>query len=135
MKTTIAIVMALVLTAVFGCQSSGARGGGASTDEGFRIGVPSMDTDIKQGELQTVTTSVNRGDYFKRDVTLDISTTEGLKVEPSNIVVKASDVPDVQLRLTAARNAALGDYRVLVKGTPEDGQATSAAFTVKVIAQ
>jgi uncharacterized membrane protein len=130
-----AMVMALVLTAVVGCQSSGARGGSASTDEGFRIAVPRMDTDIKQGELQTVTTSVNRGDYFKRDVTLDITTSEGLKVEPSKVLVKASAGPDVQLRLTAARNAAVGDYRVHVKGTPAEGEPTSAEFTVTVVAQ
>src|SRR5689334_10692113 len=100
MKTAIAIVMALALTAVVGCQSSGARGGEVSKDEGFNIAVPNVDTNIKQGELQTVTVSIRRGDYFKQDVKLDIRTTPGIAVEPTSVLVKAGDKPDVQLRIT-----------------------------------
>jgi len=133
MKTVIAIVMALVLT-VAGCQSGDSRGGSGSKDDGFKIGVPIFETNVKQGELRTVAVSIHRGDYFKQDVKLEIKTTPGIDVEPTSIVVKASDKPDVQLRITAGKEAALSEYRVYVKGTPAIGEPTSADFNVKVVA-
>ena len=36
--------------------------------------------------------------------------------------------------ITTAKTAALGEYRVYVKGTPETGEPTSVEFTVKVVA-
>ena len=135
MKTAIALVTALALTVVVGCQSSSSQGGGPATDEGFRIGVPNTQTDIKQGELQTATVSVNRGDYFKQDVKLAFKTTQGISVEPTSVLVKAGDKPDVQVRIAANKDAALGDYRVYVSATPGTGEPSSADFSVKVVAR
>lgn len=135
MKTAIAIVMTLALATVFGCESTSPRGGGMASDEGFKIVVPSTDTEIKQGEVQTVAVSLHRGEFFKRDVTLEIKPrSKGISVDPTSALVKASAKPDVQLRITAAVGAALGEYRVYVKGTPETGEATQVEFTVKVVA-
>jgi len=119
---------------VTGCQSAGPRGGGVSRDEGFKITVPAFQTDVKQGELQTVSVSIQRGEHFKRDVKLEIKASKGLGVAPTSITVKASDKPDVQLKVTAAKDAALGEYRIYVMGTPDTGQPTSAEFKVKVVA-
>ena len=103
-------------------------------DEGFRISVPTFDTSIKQGQVQTVTVSLQRGKNFKQDVTLQAKASEGIHVAPSDALVKASATPDVQLRIEAPKDAAIGEYRVYVKGTPETGEATSVEFKVKVIA-
>ena len=134
MKTACVFVATLSLAVVFGCQSAGPRGGGVSRDEGFKIAVPTFETAVKQGELQTVAVSIQRGEFFKRDVTLEIEASKGIAVDPTNIKVKASDKPDVQLTITASKDAALGDYRVYVTGTPDTGQPTSAEFKVKVVA-
>jgi len=134
MKMVITFVTTLALAVVSGCQSAGPRGGGVSRDEGFKIAVPTFETDVKQGELQTIAVSIQRGEYFKRDVKLEIKASKGIGVAPTNIMVKASDKPDVQLRITAAKDAALGEYRVYVMGTPDTGQPTSAEFKVKVVA-
>ena len=134
MKTAITFVTTLALAVVSGCQSAGPRGGGVSRDEGFKIAVPTFETAVKQGELQTVAVSIQRGEYFKRDVTLQIKASKGIGVDPTSITVKASDKPDVQVRVTASKEAALGDYRVYVKGTPDTGEPTSAEFKVKVVA-
>jgi uncharacterized membrane protein len=131
MRNAITIVTALALTALFGCQSP--RGGGMSQGEGFKIAVPTFDTQIKQGEMKTVTVSLHRGDSFKRDVDLEISPSKGISVEPTEVLVKASDRPDVQIRIEAAKDAAIGEYRVYVKGTPKTGEATSVEFKVKVV--
>jgi uncharacterized membrane protein len=133
MKRAITIVTMLTLTGVVACSMS-SRGGGVSKDEGFKIAVPGMDTVVKQGELQTVTISLHRGENFKRDVKLEIKSSKGISVEPSSVLVKGSDAPDVQLRITASTDADLGEYRVYVKGTPEAGEATSVDFKVKVVA-
>jgi uncharacterized membrane protein len=133
MKSSMMIVVALALTAAVGCSLSN-RGGGVSTDEGFRIAVPAVDTQVKQGELQTVTVSVHRGEYFKRDVKLQIKASKGISVEPTSVWVKAGDKPDVQLQVSAAKDAALGEYRVYVEGTPASGASNSVDFKVKVVA-
>lgn len=133
MRTMLMIVMMLGLTVVFGCQTS-PQGGGMSRDEGFKIAVPTFTTELKQGEIQTVTVSLHRGQYFKRDVTLDIRPSKGITVEPTSALVKGSDNPELQLRITAARDANLGEYRIYVQGTPETGESTSVDFKVKVVA-
>jgi len=131
MKTAIAIVMSLALMIVLGCESP--RGGGMSGGEGFKIATPTLDTMIKQGETASVTISLNRGEYFKRDVTLEIKASKGISVEPTRATVRGSDKPDVHLRITAAKDADLGQYKIYVKGTPETGEATSTEIIVKVV--
>ena len=132
MKTTITIVLTLALMAVSGCKQQSPQGG-ESEDERFKISVPGSAKKVKQGEVQTATVSLKRGDYFKQDVELQIKTTTGISIEPTKVWIKASDKPDEQLRITAAKNAAVGKYRVFVKGTPETGEPTSAEFNVKVV--
>ena len=132
MKTAIAVVLTLALMAVSGCKQQSPQGG-ESKDERFKISVPFFDTNVKQGEVKTATVSLKRGDYFKQDVELQIIPTTGISIEPAKILVKASDKPEVQLQISAAKDAALGEYRVLVKGTPETGEPISAEFNVKVV--
>ena len=131
------MVMTLALTTVCGCGWMGQtspRRGSMFEDEGLRISVPVFDTSLKQGEVQTVTVSLLRGKTFKQDVTLQVKASKGISVAPTDISVKASDRPDVQLRVDAPKDAAIGEYRVYVKGTPKTGEATSVEFKVKVIA-
>ena len=103
-------------------------------DEGFKITVPTFDTNVKQGEVRAVTVSLQRGAYFKQDVKLQIQASKGISVDPTEVLVKASESPDVQLRITTTKDTALGAYRVSVKATPPTGEPTSTAFTVKVVA-
>jgi uncharacterized membrane protein len=124
----------LALAAMYGCQSSSSpRGGGMTKDVGFKIAVPTFSTEIKQGQTQNVTVSLERGDYFKQDVKLQIEASTGISVDPTSVIIKASDNPDVQLRIEAAKKAALGKYFVYVKGTPETGEPTSTVFDVRVV--
>lgn len=116
---------------VLGCESP--RGGGISSDEGFKIDKPILQQTLRQGETQSVTISLNRGEQFKRDVTLDIKASPGIVVEPTQRVVKASERSDVHLRITAPKDAALGDYKVYLTGTPTTGEPTKTEFTVKVV--
>jgi uncharacterized membrane protein len=103
-------------------------------DVGFKITVPTFNTDVKQGEVRAVTVSLRRGESFKQDVSLEIQASKDISVDPTDVLVKASESPDVQLRIAATKDTALGAYVVSVKGTPKTGEPTSAAFTVKVVA-
>ena len=123
--------MSLSVMVALGCESP--RGGGISGGEGFKIGTPTFETKIKQGETESVTISLHRGEQFKRDVTLEIRASKGISVEPTHAVVKGNEKPDVNLRITAAKDANLGAYKIYVKGTPETGEATSTEITVKVV--
>jgi uncharacterized membrane protein len=116
-------------------QSDSPKGGGVGKGEGFKIAVPAFDTKITQGEIQTVTISLKRGESFKQDVTLEIklSKGEGITFDPAKVVVKAGDKPDVQLTITVPKDAALGEHIVSVTGTPTTGEPTSVEFKVKVV--
>ena len=137
MKKVIAItiMLTLVLAAVSFATDS-PKGGSVVKDQGFNISVPSFDTKVKQGETQAVTISLQRGDSFKQDVKLQIklSKGEGISIAPAKVVVKASDKPEVQIKITAPKNAALGEYNVSVTGTPTTGEPTSVEFKVQVVA-
>ena len=103
--------------------------------EGFKIAVPTFDTKIKQGEVQSVTIALERGDAFKQDITLEIklSKGEGITFDPAKVIVKVSDKADVQHTITVPKDAALGEYKVSVKGTPTAGESTSVEFNVNVV--
>jgi uncharacterized membrane protein len=133
MKTTmkIMIVTVLALMVVVGCESP--RGGGMSGGEGFKIATPTFPTKIRQGETTSVNVTLNRGKYFKRDVTLDINASKGISVEPTEALVRGNDTPEVQLRITAAKDANFGEYKVYINGTPETGEPTSTEIKVKVV--
>jgi uncharacterized membrane protein len=134
MKTAISLVLVLTLVTMYGCQSSSKQGGGAFKEEGFRIGVPTFTKDVKQGQTANVTVSVERGKYFRQDVKLQIEASKGISVDPAKVTVKASDKPDVQIRISADKDAAISEYRVSVMGTPETGESTSTEFSVRVVA-
>jgi uncharacterized membrane protein len=135
MKKVIAItiVLTLVLAAVSNGEDS-PKGGSVGKGEGFKIDVPTFDVKVKQGEIQTITIKLQRGESFKQDVKLEIEAAKGISVDPAKVLVKASDEPDVQLTITAPKDAALGEYKVTVTGTPTTGEPTSVEFKVKVIA-
>ncbi len=49
-------------------------------------------------------------------------------------MVKPGDKGDVQLKITAAKDAPLGDQKIMVKGTPDQGEPAETEFTVTVSA-
>ena len=134
LKSLAAIVAVLTLLVATGCHTTNesSKGGYISVNEEFSLTVPA-DIALKQGSEVLLNVMVKRGAYFKRDVQLEVKAA-GITVTPSSVLVKASDKPEVQLRLAATREAALGDYRLTVTGTPAEGKAATALTIVKVVA-
>lgn len=135
MKTVTTMCLMMAVLAVSGCQftKKSSQGGIVPLKQEFSITVPASVT-IKQGAHATFAISLNRGADFKQDVELYINA-EGISVTPSYVLVKASDKPDVPFQITVARDTAIGEYRVMVKGMPVTGDSTATVFTVKVLAQ
>ena len=59
MKTTMTVAVVVVLAGVLGCS---ARGGSAADEQGFRIGLPVFDTQLRQGQTESIKVSLYRGD-------------------------------------------------------------------------
>jgi len=127
------VVLLSVAAAFTGCTKSSDEGGRAG-NETFRIVVPAMAAGVKQGEVQTVRVALERGKGFKQGVKLEMKAPAGLKVEPAEAMVTPDDKGDIQLKITVAKDAAIGEHKILAKGTPDKGEPTETEFKVSVIA-
>ena len=128
-----ALVVALALV-VMGCDQTSEKGGGTGSDT-FRIVVPGTAADVNQGEVVTARLALERGAGFKQAVKLEVKAEKGIQVEPANATVQPGDKGDVQLKITAAKDAALGEQKIFVKGTPDTGEPTQTEFTITVRAK
>lgn len=133
MKAIIITMLMVALTTVYGCQWNSPKGGSMAKGKGFTISTPNYVTEIKQGEVKSVTVSLERGKYFKQNVRLQLDTPAGIQIEPGKITVGANDKPDIQVKFTASKDSPLGEYRISVIGTPETGEPTSTVFNIKVV--
>jgi len=124
----------ITVAALTGCTKSSEEGGRAGNDT-FRIDVPSVSTDVKQGEVQTVRVTLERGAGFKQRVKLEAKAPAGIQVEPGSATVEPGDKGDVQLKITAAKDAAIGEHKIQVKGTPDKGEPTETEFKLTVSAK
>ena len=128
------LIVALIATVAFvGCKKS--EEGGRTGNDTFRLSVPAIPTAVKQGEVQTVRVSVDRGDGFKQQVKLEVKAPAGLQVDPSSTTVQLSDKGDVQLKITVAKDAPIGEHKIQVKGTPDKGEPTETEFKITVSAK
>ena len=130
-----ACVGVLIGAAAFtGCTKSSEEGGRAGNDT-FRIVVPAMTAGVKQGEVQTVRVVLERGQGFKQRVKLEVKVPVGVEVEPKEAMVLPGDKGDVQLKITVAKDAPIGEHKILAKGTPDKGEPTETEFKISVIAK
>ncbi|MBE3097603.1 MAG: hypothetical protein IMZ44_10830 [Planctomycetes bacterium] len=133
MKKALLVVALIATAALVGCKKS-EEGGRAGTDT-FRVVVPAIGTTVNQGEVQPVRVSMERGAGFKQAVKLEVKAPTGLQIDPESTTVKPGDKGDVQLKITAAKDAPLGEQKILVKGTPDHGEPATVEFKVTVSAK
>jgi uncharacterized membrane protein len=133
MRTALLVTALIAAVALVGCKKS-EEGGRAGTDT-FRVVVPATSANVNQGEVQIVRVSVERDTGFKQGVRLEMKAPAGLEVEPDSTMVQPGDKGDVQLTITAAKDAPIGESKVLVKGTPDQGEPAQVEFKVTVSAK
>jgi hypothetical protein len=123
-------VLVAALFAAVGCFGS-SPGGGTGKDDTFTL-APAGTATLKQGESQTVKIAVQRGAEFKQVVKLTAGKPpQGVKVDFTPAEVKVGD-KEAEMKITAEKDAALGEQTVTVTGTPESGKPTSVPVKVKV---
>lgn len=87
----------------------------------FTLSTPRLSTSVKQGTAQTVSIGISRDKTFDQDVALkfgDMPT--GVTLEPAAPVIKAG-AAETEITLTAADDAALGEFTIKVTGHPTEG--------------
>lgn len=93
----------------------------SNAKETFTLSMPTLSTSLKQGETKAVKISVSRGTDFQDDIDLKFSSIpQGVSLDPANPVLRKSE-EDVSINVSAADNAALGDFEVKVTGHPQNG--------------
>ncbi len=76
---------------------------------------------------------MNRGKDFKDDVALSTGDLpKGVKVEFVPATVKASDKEEAEMKITADKEAPLGESAIVVNAKPAKGAATSLNVKIKV---
>jgi hypothetical protein len=87
----------------------------------FSLTVPTFATKLKQGESKELAIGIKRGKNFDQDVTVKLEgAPAGVTVEPASTTIKHGD-EDAKVKVKAADDAALGDFKVKVVGKPSKG--------------
>ncbi|MFO0822042.1 MAG: hypothetical protein U0792_02810 [Gemmataceae bacterium] len=125
---------ALATFAFLGCNTS-EEGGAPNTSNSFTLSGPAntLPTTIKQDTSEMVKLTLNRGKNFRQKVHLAVtSPTDKVKAELSKNEVAPSDPAEVNLKVTAAKDAPLGEHVLRVTATPEGGTATAIDVKIKL---
>lgn len=103
-----------------------------TAEETFNLSVPSLSTNLKQGETKAASISLARGKNFDEDVTLKFDDVpKGVTIDPASPVIKHGDT-EAKITFQAADDAALGDFTVKVTGHPTKGADAKTEFKLTV---
>jgi hypothetical protein len=142
MKSAFAGLLVFGLIALIGCNGNDKAGGPGATessgkqplygqaDNTFNLTAPS--TSLKQGETKTIAIGIKRGTNFQDDVALKFADVpQGVTLDPASPVIKHGD-KETELKVKAAADASLGDFKVKVIGHPTKGGDGSTELKVTV---
>ena len=115
---TVLVAGLIAVAALVGCKNT--ETGVVVGNDTFKVSVPAVAKDVKQGETQLARVTVDRSEGFKQSVKLELKAPTGLSVDPDNTTVSAGDKGDVQLKITAA-NVHLLKYDALLGTAPLNG--------------
>ena len=106
---------------------------GIGTSENtFKISLPTLETGLKQGEKKPIKISISRGKNFDQDVKLDFGKLPtGVTVSPATPTIKHGD-NETEVSFEASKEAALGDYTINVTATPKEGAVTTGEMKLGV---
>src|SRR5687768_8868658 len=112
---------------IAGCGKASTEGGQPGTDNVFKVVVPSIKKDIKQGTTETYEGSITRGKDFKKDVKLkaEASPDSKLKVTLKKDEIKAADTDlNFSIIVEAAKDSPASTHTITITGTPSEGTPT-----------
>jgi hypothetical protein len=103
--------------------------------DSFTLTTPRLSTSLKQGETKTVSIGIKRDKTFDQDISLmfgDMPT--GITLEPMVSIIKPGDEA-IQVSLTSADDASLGNFAIKFTGHPAVGADASNELKLNVIKQ
>jgi uncharacterized membrane protein len=103
----------------------------ADKTETFTLSVPSTKTDVKQGEQDEVTISIDRGSNFNESVKLEFKAPEGVVVKPPMAEIPPTE-NNAKVTIEATPEAPVGDQSVEVTAIPETGKSVSARIPIQI---
>ena len=87
----------------------------------------------KQGEEQTIWVGIKRDRAFEQDVTLKFGDLpKGVTLKPENPLIKQGSA-EIQVAVTATKDASLGTFDVKVTGRPAKGIDATGEFKLVVV--
>lgn len=132
MKKTVFVLALAVIAGLTGCDKSTSGGPGVTKPESeqatiglsedtFSLDTPMLSTKLAQGETSAITIGIKRGENIDQDVTLSFNDLpSGVTVNPLAPVIMHGDM-GANITVTAAADAALGDFSIKVVGHPKTG--------------
>ncbi len=124
------VALGLVI-AVAGCRNASKPGGGTERRDQFTLKAPMTSTTVQQGETQTINLTFDRGKDFNQTIKLSAAPPKGIDAEISPASLTATE-KEIHLKVTAHKDAPVGDETIRVTATPDSGKATYVDVKVKV---
>jgi uncharacterized membrane protein len=144
MKKFPALFAAALLTLAIGCDKASTPGGpGVNHPDGkapmvgqadatFQLSAPMLSTKVNQGETKTATLNIKRGKNFDQDVTVKFGDLpKGVTITPTSAILKHGE-NEMQISISAAADAAIGDFSIGVTGSPDKGANSATSITIAV---
>ena len=101
--------------------------------DSFSLSVPLLSTSIKQNETKAVSIGISRDKTFASDVTLSFGELPpGITMEPSEFIIMHG-ADEAKVNLTAAADAALGDFTIRMAGHSATGLDASKELKLTVV--
>ena len=97
----------------------------------FTLEVPKLATDVKRGQREEVTLSIDRGAQFKEEVKLKFNPPKGIKVLPADAKIARGETK-TKVFIEAMPDAMLGKTQIEVQGIPESGKTVSMNLPVEI---
>lgn len=101
--------------------------------DSFSLSVPRLSTSFRQSETKAVSIGINRDKTFTSDVVLQFAELPtGVTMEPASPVIKEGEA-ETAVTLTAAADAALGDFTVMITGHPATGLDATKELKLSIV--
>ncbi len=121
----------LVVLAV-GCNRSTPGGNTAQSKTQFTMRGPTLATSIAPDDPETVKITLDRGKEFKENIQFTAQAPKHIAADLSAMKLTPSDKGELELKLVAHEEAAVGEHVIKITATPDTGTATTLDVKVKV---
>lgn len=101
--------------------------------DSFTLSTPMFSTSLKQNESKPVSIGISRDETFASDVSITFGDLpEGVTIQPADAIIRQNET-EALVTVSAAADAALGDFTIKVNGHPTTGRDASKELKLTVV--